>query len=225
VTKDGFDMSSNFLSTTADGFAGKLPNRRVTDPQPLPDLVRKGLDALFVGINPGLRSAALGHHFAGTSNRFWKLLHESGLVDRPLTFENDRELPALGLGLTNIVDRPSRSVGDLGPEDFERGRKHLERKIITLAPKLVAFVGVIVYREFYRERGAVECGLSERTIGSSRVFILPNPSGRNAHFSYGEMLAVYRALAREIAKATPRKVTRGRAASTRRSGRGSARGS
>jgi double-stranded uracil-DNA glycosylase len=167
----------------------------MTRRQPLPDVAAPKLDVLFVGINPGLRSAELGHHFAGASNRFWKLLFESGLVAERLGFEDDIRLPELGLGLTNIVDRPSRSVSDLSPDDFRIGRERLRRKIVELEPAITALVGVTVYRALFQVKDAVTCGLTEHTIGLSRVFVLPNPSGRNAHFSHARMLEVYRELA------------------------------
>lgn len=150
---------------------------------------------LFVGINPSLRSAALGHHYAGRGNRFWKLLYESGLVPKPITYEEDRSLVDLGIGLTNIVDRPTRSCSDLSPADYEEGRKRLRSKIVRLRPLVTAFVGVVAYREFFAAKGKVACGPVEERIGASRVFVLPNPSGRNAHFPYPKMLEVYRALA------------------------------
>src|SRR5688572_21176717 len=131
-----------------------MPNQRPR----LRDHLRPDLHVLFVGINPGLRSAALGHHFAGHSNRFWKVLFESGLVDRQLTYEEDHLLLERGLGLTNIVDRPTRSADELGPEDFARGRKNLKRKIEKLEPQVVAFVGVVVFRQYFQAKAKVECG-------------------------------------------------------------------
>jgi TDG/mug DNA glycosylase family protein len=153
---------------------------------------------LFVGINPSLRSAALGHHFAGHGNRFWKLLFESGLVAEPLGFEDDRRLAELGFGLTNIVARATRSCSELSPADYARGRSILRRKIMASEPRIAAFVGVMVYREFFRASTSVGCGLTDDLIGRSRVFVLPNPSGRNAHFSFAEMLEQYRALSRLV---------------------------
>jgi double-stranded uracil-DNA glycosylase len=166
--------------------------------QPLPDLVAPRLSALFVGINPSVRSAELGHHFAGRGNRFWKLLYESGLIAEPITFLEDRRLPSLGLGLTNIVDRATPSCSDLLPEDYRLGRKRLAKKILRLEPKVVAFVGVVVFREYFLARGAVAVGLQVEKIGASSVFVVPNPSGRNAHYSYARMVEVYRELAELI---------------------------
>jgi TDG/mug DNA glycosylase family protein len=150
---------------------------------------------MFVGINPSIRSAELGHHYAGHGNRFWKLLFASGLIEEPLGFEDDGRMSELGFGLTNIVHRPTRSCSDLSRAEYARGRATLERKILARRPRIAAFVGVMVYREFFAESGGVACGLTERRIGRSRVFVLPNPSGRNAHFSFLEMVEHYRALA------------------------------
>jgi len=164
----------------------------------LPDYLRPGLELILVGINPGLRSAEVGHHFAGANNHFWRLLHESGLTARRLTYEEDAQLLELGIGLTNIVTRPTRSSSDLSHEDFERGRRTLARKIARFRPSYVAFVGLTAYREFQGGRGRVHCGFQENPIEGAEIFVLPNPSGRNAHYSYEEMLRSWRELARSV---------------------------
>src|SRR5262245_2299491 len=133
-------------------------------PGQLPDRIRPGLRALFIGINPGLRSAALGHHFAGRSNRFWAVLHDAGLTPRRFRSEEDALLPGLGLGLTNIASRPTRSSSDLGRRDFERGRRALRAKIARLRPACAAFVGLTAWREFLRGADGspaiqIRCGL------------------------------------------------------------------
>jgi TDG/mug DNA glycosylase family protein len=172
----------------------------------LPDHVRPGLRVLFVGINPGLRSAAVGHHYAGYSNRFWKLVHESGLVPEPLKPERDAELLRWGMGLTNLVARPSAGVGDLGATDFARGRRILRAKIRRLRPGIVALVGLTVYDHLFprSERGSdhprPRVGLQPETLHGAQVFVLPNTSGRNAHYTYTAMLEVFRELARQIAQ-------------------------
>src|SRR2546427_2302079 len=112
----------------------------------LKDRIRPELRILFVGINPGVRSAITGHHFAGYSNRFWKLLTESRLVSQPVTYEDDDRMPEWGLGITNIIARPSPGIDDLRPEEYLQGWKILDRKIRRYRPKIVAFVGVTVYR-------------------------------------------------------------------------------
>ena len=162
----------------------------------LPDYLRPHLDILLVGINPGLRSAELGHHFAGPGNHFWKLLHDSGITPRRLSYEEDSLLLDFGVGLTNIVDRPTRGSGDLSKDDFSRGRRKLARKLVRFRPTAVGFVGVTVYREFEGLRGPIRCGLQKERIEGVDIFVLPNPSGRNAHYTYPEMLRHWRTLAR-----------------------------
>ena len=164
----------------------------------LPDYLRPGLKLILVGINPGLRSAEVGHHFAGANNRFWRLLHDSGLTPRRLTYEEDAHLLDLGIGLANIVTRPTRSTSDLSHEDFERGRRSLARKIARFRPSTVGFVGLTAYREFQGRRARVHCGFQENPIEGAEVFVLPNPSGRNAHYSYSEMLRSWRELAASL---------------------------
>jgi TDG/mug DNA glycosylase family protein len=162
----------------------------------LPDHIRPGVRILFVGINPGFRSAATGHHFAGYSNRFWKLLFESKLVSEPLTPQDDWRLPDWGLGLTNIVQRPSAGVDVLKPREYIAGRKRLIATVKRYRPHTVAFLGVTIYRTLFPEyqTGRVILGLQAKTLAGWPVFVLPNPSGRNAHYSYRAMLTAFRAL-------------------------------
>lgn len=164
---------------------------------PLRDRIRPGVRVLFVGINPGVRSSLTGHHFAGFSNRFWKLLYESKLVPEPITFSDDDRLPEWGYGITNIVPRPTPGIDALERHEYVAGRRTLRRKILRYRPAVVALVGVTVFRALFPERkDAVSLGLQQERIGSSEVFVLPNPSGRNANFSYAEMVAAFRKLAR-----------------------------
>jgi TDG/mug DNA glycosylase family protein len=172
-------------------------------PAPLRDRVKRGVRVLFVGINPGIRSGTTGHHFAGPSNRFWPLLFESGLVPERLTFAQDDRLPEFGFGITNIVPRPTPGIDTLGRDEFIQGRVRLARKIRIYRPAIVAMVGVTVFRAMFPKRkGPVTLGLQEERIGASSVFVLPNPSGRNANFSYAEMLEAFRALER-YTRSTP----------------------
>jgi len=164
---------------------------------PLVDRIKPGVRVLFVGINPGVRSAESGHHFAGFSNRFWKLLFESKLVAEPLTFEDDDRLPEFGYGITNIVARATPSISTLAPKEYLAGRLRLRRKVLRYKPAIVAMVGVTVFRAMFPERkDAVALGPQRERIGDTAVFVLPNPSGRNANFTYGEMLTAFRALRR-----------------------------
>jgi len=152
---------------------------------------------LFVGINPGIRSSQTGHHFAGFSNRFWKLLYESRLVPEAISYEDDDRLPEWGYGITNIVPRPTPGIDTLHPEEYVAGRVRLRRKILRYRPRVVALVGVTVFRALFPDRrGPVALGLQKERMGESAVFVLPNPSGRNANYSYQEMRRAFRALAR-----------------------------
>jgi TDG/mug DNA glycosylase family protein len=178
----------------------------------LQDQIGTHVRALFVGINPGLRSAAVGHHFAGPTNRFWRLLFESGLVPEPITFADDERLPAWGYGLTNIIARPTRGASELTREEYEHGARVLLQKIGVWRPAVIAPVGVSVWRALARavsvpgvdgrggalvppvEERPVPLGLQEPRIDGARVYVLPNPSGRNAHVSYAEMLRAYSGL-------------------------------
>ena len=170
----------------------------------LRDRIGPGLRVLFVGINPGVRSAETGHHFAGPSNRFWKLLYESRLVPEPITFEDDARLPEFGYGITNIVARPSPGINDLRPQEYQSGARALVRKISKYKPQVVALVGVTVWRALLETMGEkdaktrkVALGFQHKLAGTD-VFVLPNPSGRNANYSYREMLAAFTELQRAI---------------------------
>jgi len=170
--------------------------------RPLPDHLRPGLRILFVGINPGVRSAQTGHHFAGHSNRFWKLLYESGLVTEPLTYREDWRLPEWSLGLTNIIGRSSAGIDALDPREYRRGAAILERKIRRYRPAIVAMLGVTIFRRLFprasKSGRRLDLGATGLEIAGARVFLLPNPSGRNASYSYSTMLEGFRALCKEV---------------------------
>jgi double-stranded uracil-DNA glycosylase len=173
--------------------------RPYTEFPPLRDRIKPGVRVLFVGINPGVRSALSGHHFAGFSNRFWRLLYESRLVPRPITFEDDDRLSEWGYGITNIVPRATPGIDTIEPHEYIAGRMKLRRKVLRYRPAIIAMVGVTVFRAMYPERkGAVRLGPQPERIGDTEVFVLPNPSGRNANFTYAEMLAAFRALKRRV---------------------------
>jgi TDG/mug DNA glycosylase family protein len=164
----------------------------------LSDRIQPGVRILFVGINPGMRSAQMGHHFAGPSNRFWKLLHESRLVTEPLTYQEDMRLSEWGLGLTNIVGRPSRGIDSLSPQEYRGGMAALTRKVRRYQPRIVALLGVTIYRILYGAElslpARIPLGPTGSNIAGVPIFLLPNPSGRNAHYGYEDMLAAFRAL-------------------------------
>ena len=198
----------------------------------LTDRIRPGVRVLLVGINPGVRSAQTGHHFAGPSNRFWKLLYASGLVPEPITYEDDGRLPEWGLGITNLVARPSPGIDDLRPSEYVAGWKTLEEKIGRYRPEIVAFVGVTLYRALWKvlagesaRKGAthkltqIHPGFQHATVHGARVFVLPNPSGRNANFTYQQMLDAFKTLRRAIRR-LPGQPAAARTARPRGSGAG-----
>ena len=166
----------------------------------LKDRIRHPVRVLLVGINPGVRSSQLGHHFAGPSNRFWKLLYESRLVPEPIGFADDHRLPEWGFGMTNLIARPTPGIDTLRPEEYVAGAKTLRRKIRRVKPEVVAFIGVTLFRSVFGRRPGqpVALGPQPERLEGARVFVLPNPSGRNANFTYGEMLDAFVKLRRAL---------------------------
>jgi TDG/mug DNA glycosylase family protein len=184
----------------------------------LTDVLPPGIRVILVGINPGVLSAQSGHHFAGPTNRFWGLLYEAGIVPQPITHEDDVRLPEWGIGMTNLVARPTPGINDLSPAEYLEGWKILEKKIEVVRPAIVAFVGVTMYRALWRvlnlgapgppkPRGVggpvIKVGFQKATVHGARLFVLPNPSGRNAHFSYDDMLRAFRGLGRAMRALPP----------------------
>lgn len=163
----------------------------------LRDRVGPGMRVLFVGINPGVRSAVTGHHFAGYSNRFWKLLFDSGLTPELLRAEQDARLPEWGYGVTNLVPRPTPGIDTLRRGEYAEGLRVLRKKVRRWRPQCVAFVGVTLFRSIFDvpANRRVALGIQAERFEGIPVFVLPNPSGRNANFSYGEMLSAFKGLA------------------------------
>jgi len=154
---------------------------------------------LFVGINPSLTSAAVGHHFAGPGNPFWRLLHAARLVPAPLTSADDARVVEFGLALTNLVDRATRSADLLTAADYARGRRRLARLIRALEPTVVACVGATVYRQLMGPGARGGCGPKPERIGRARLFVVPNPSGRNAAYpGFRDKLVWFRRLRRYL---------------------------
>jgi TDG/mug DNA glycosylase family protein len=167
---------------------------------PLRDRIRLPVRVLFVGINPGVRSAQTGHHFAGYSNRFWKLLYDARIVPEPVTYEDDERLHEWGLGITNLIARATPGIDTLEPDEYVAGVGILRRKVRRWKPAVVAFVGVTVFRAAFAcpAGTAVKIGLHRDRFEGARVVVLPNPSGRNAHFSYKKMVKAFRTLRRIV---------------------------
>ncbi len=149
--------------------------------QPLADLGGPGLRLLLCGINPSRRSAETGHHFARPGNRFWPALHRSGFTTRQLLPAQQGALPALGLGITNVADRPTARADQLTPAELVAGGDRLRGLVSRLQPAWLAVVGVTAYRVAFGEpRAAV--GRQAATVDATRIWVLPNPSGLNAHW-------------------------------------------
>ncbi|WP_455351910.1 G/U mismatch-specific DNA glycosylase [Streptomyces sp. SYSU K217416] len=156
----------------------------------VPDVVAGGLRVLFCGINPGLMSAATGHHFARPGNRFWPVLHLSGFTPRQLRPDEQQELLTYRLGITNVVARATARADELTAEEFREGGRILTAKVELLRPAWLAVVGVTAYRTAFGDRRA-PIGPQDRTIGGTRIWALPNPSGLNAHWTAATMAEEY----------------------------------
>ncbi|MEU1903957.1 G/U mismatch-specific DNA glycosylase [Streptomyces hygroscopicus] len=152
----------------------------------VPDVVAEGLRVLFCGINPGLMTAATGHHFARPGNRFWPALHASGFTPRRLRPSEQAELVTYGLGITNVVARASARADELSDEEYREGGRILEEKVLRLRPRWLAVAGVTAYRVAFGDKRA-KIGPQTRTIGETRIWALPNPSGLNAHWTLPAM--------------------------------------
>jgi TDG/mug DNA glycosylase family protein len=161
----------------------------------VPDLLAPGLRVLFVGINPGLYSAAVGHHFARPGNRFWPALHAAGFTDRRLTAFDERELLARGYGITNLVARATAGAEELTAAELVAGARVLGRKVRRHRPRFVAFLGVGSYRTALGRPGAAPGPQPERFAGTA-VWVLPNPSGLNAHYRLADLARLYGELRR-----------------------------
>jgi len=160
-------------------------------------LIGPHLDVLFCGINPGLYSAATGHHFARPGNRFWPALHRAGFTERLLAPSEEIELLARGCGITNIVRRATASAAELGPDELRAGRRALERKCRRFGPRWVAVVGIGAYRAAF-DRPSARFGPQEEKIGGSSLWVLPNPSGLNANHQLPELVRLFQELRRAV---------------------------
>ena len=157
---------------------------------PLPDILAAHLAVVFCGINPGLRTAQIGHHFAGRNNRFWPVLHRSGFTPRQLAPEEDRRLLDWGCGLTTVVARPSARADELSRAEFRAAAPLLDAKIAACAPRVVAFLGKQPYAVI-TARPQVPWGCQDDRFGGAEVWVLPNPSGLNRAFSLAQLVAAY----------------------------------
>lgn len=169
--------------TPRDGFVpGPTPaDLQAAVDRTIPDLLAPGLSVVFSGINPGLWSAATGLHFARPGNRFWPTLHRSGFTPRQLDPSEQAELLPLGLGITNVAGRATARADELSRAELLEGGKVLRQKVLRLRPAWLAVVGIGAYRTAFGRRDAV-VGPQEDRVGETHVWVLPNPSGLNAHW-------------------------------------------
>ena len=161
----------------------------------VPDLVAPGLRVLFCGINPGLYTAAIGHHFGRPGNRFWRLLHLAGFTDRQLSPFEERRLLERGIGVTNLVARTTANAGELTPAELRSGAQRVEELACRCRPRYVAFLGMLAYRTAW-SRPRAGLGLQPELLCDSRVWLLANPSGLQARYQLEELVAMFSELRR-----------------------------
>jgi double-stranded uracil-DNA glycosylase len=167
--------------------------------KPVSDHVKENLQILFVGFNPSIRSSETGHHFANPNNRFWRILHEAGLTPRKYQASEDEKLIELGLGITNIVPRPTKAADEITKSEYQEGRKVLKKKIEKLKPKVVCFVGKGVFQE-YSGKKAVPWGRQKESVVPGTIdFVAPSSSGL-VRMKIDEIIDIYKQLAMLIAK-------------------------
>jgi double-stranded uracil-DNA glycosylase len=153
-------------------------------------VIAPGLDVLFCGINPGLYTAAVQQHFGRPGNRFWPTLHRAGFTPRLFHPSEQHELLRLGFGITNVVARATAAADALTPDELRAGARTLTRKVLRYKPRYVAIVGIGAYRTAF-ERPKAKLGLQEEMIGSTRIWVLPNPSGLNANYQADALVALF----------------------------------
>jgi double-stranded uracil-DNA glycosylase len=168
---------------------GGAPPGRPED-KPVPDVIGPDLDVLFCGINPSLTSAARRHHFARPGNRFWPAIHLAGLTPRRLAPEEDRELLGFGLGVTNVVSRPTRTAAELDAEELRAGARELDALVGRWRPRVLAVLGVTAWRVAFARPRAV-LGLQPERVGGAATWVVPNPSGLNAHHQLPDLARIY----------------------------------
>jgi TDG/mug DNA glycosylase family protein len=168
----------------------------------MPDLIAPGLRILFCGINPSVYSAVVGYHFARPGNRFWPALHASGFTERLLAPSEQEELLALGYGITNVVDRATVSADVLTAEELAEGGRRLEAKVRRYRPRCLAVLGIGAWRTAFGHPKA-SLGAQPQTLGGARVWVLPNPSGLNAHYRPVDLARLFRELRLAVERVRP----------------------
>lgn len=160
-------------------------------PQSLPDILAPGLPLIFVGINPGIRAASTGHHFAGRGNRFWRVMHLAGFTPGQIRPEDDRTVLHYGYGLTAVVSRPTARAADLSRSELELAGDDFRRKVERYAPRHVAFLGKMALAAISGTR-SIHWGLQTEPFGGACAWVLPNPSGLNRAFDLDALVVAYR---------------------------------
>ncbi len=163
----------------------------------VPDVIAPGLRVLFCGINPGLYSGATGHHFARPGNRFWPTLHQAGFTPRLLHPSEERELLTYGYGITNLVARATATADELSPEELVAGQRRLKSKVKRYQPQVVAILGISAYRTAFGQK-TVTLGRQPEPLANAVVWVLPNPSGLNAHYQLADLVEHFRALRKAV---------------------------
>lgn len=172
----------------------------------LPDYLRKGMKLVIVGCNPSESSVRAGHYYAGRGNQFWPMLYESGVVPEPFDYPDDRRVIEFGIGLTDLVKRPTRGVEELNREDFAEGRIVLAQKLEEFAPRVIAFNGKLTYEQFAQRK--CRCGLQKGSLYGAQIYVLPSTSGQNAR-GKAERVKHFRNLARLLERPTKAQETQG----------------
>jgi mismatch-specific thymine-DNA glycosylase len=159
----------------------------------LPDYLRRGMKLIMVGCNPGERSARVGHYYAGRGNQFWPLMYESGVIPEPLGYEDDKRIIEFGIGMTDLVKRPTRGIEEIERQEWSEGRVLLAQKLEEHKPRMVAFNGKMTYEKF---AGRVcKLGLQKDNLYGALVFVLPSTSGQNGGAEKAVKMRYFRQLA------------------------------
>jgi mismatch-specific thymine-DNA glycosylase len=159
----------------------------------LPDYLRKGMKMILVGANPGDRAARVGHYYAGRTNQFWPIMYESGVIPEPIGYEDDRRMLEFGIGMTDLVKRPTREIEEIEREEFAEGRVLLAQKLEEMRPRVIAFNGKIVYEKFSGR--PCKLGLQKEKLYGAHVFVLPGANGDTGGAERGVKMRYFKKLA------------------------------
>jgi TDG/mug DNA glycosylase family protein len=192
-------MSTSKLSQSPQPFKPTKQQLIEAEGKTVSDVIAPGLRVLFCGINPGLYTAAVGHHFARPGNRFWPALHQSGFTDHLLSPFAERELLGLGIGVTNVVARATATAAELNRDDYIRGGRNLKTKVRRYHPRFLAVLGLGAYRVAFARPHAL-IGEQSEGIGDARIWVLPNPSGLNANYQLNDLVKLFQELDRAASK-------------------------